>query len=93
MINVNPSTDLLRELNWAINLITGMSLNCDRLVDLYNTLSGNCDSESVIINGVCSDEDFIDTEHGILSWCDDSENEVRPFADGDEVEIIIRKKK
>lgn len=44
--------------------------------------------QGVTIEGVCSDGEFIDTDHGILSFDEDK----RPFDDGDKVIVQIRKK-
>ena len=47
--------------------------------------------EEMKIIGKCSDGDYIDTDNGILCWPSE-DGQHRLFNDGDEVEIIIRKK-
>lgn len=45
---------------------------------------------AVVIEGICSDKEFIDTKHGILAFGAE-EGSYRPFKDGDKVKIIIIK--
>lgn len=47
--------------------------------------------DAVVIEGICSDKDFIDTNHGILAFGAE-EGSYRPFNDGDKVKIIIIRK-
>ena len=46
--------------------------------------------DAIVIEGVCSDKDFIDTNHGILAFGAE-EGSYRPFNDGDKVKITITK--
>lgn len=46
---------------------------------------------AIAIEGICSDKDFIDTNHGILAFGEE-EGSYRPFNDGDKVKIIIIRK-